>query len=103
MSLIEAIHERDKKLEKDAILQTDDTGRDTKSAQSHLRKHEGFENDIVALEAQLQVLIDNSAALQSRCLGENGSILLSSSADGPTGLEYIAGEGRGQEGCPHVK
>ena len=32
MSLIEAIQERDKKLEKDAILQTDDTGRDTKSA-----------------------------------------------------------------------
>merc|ERR1712106_78007 len=93
MSLIEAIQERDKKLEsageihrfnrdiaealsrigeKDAILQTDDTGRDTKSAQSHLRKHEGFENDLVALEAQLQVLIDDSAALQSRYPGENG-------------------------------
>ena len=58
--------------EKDAILQTDDTGRDTKSAQSHLRKHEGFENDLVALEAQLQVLIDDSAALQSPYPGKNG-------------------------------
>jgi len=93
MSLIEAIEERDKKLEsageihrfnrdiaealsriaeKSAILQTEDTGRDTKSAQSHLRKHEGFENDLVALEAQLQVLIDDSAALQARYPGENG-------------------------------
>ena len=89
----EAIQEKDKKLEsavgihrfnrdiaealsrigeKDAILQTEDTGKDTKSAQSHLRKHEGFENDIVALEAQLQVLIDDSAALQSRYPGEDG-------------------------------
>ena len=57
---------------KSGILQTDDTGRDTKSAQSHLRKHEGFENDLVALEAQLQVLIDDSAALQARYPGENG-------------------------------
>merc|ERR1719347_742959 len=93
MSLIEAIQERDKKLEsageihrfnrdiaealpriaeKSAILQTEDTGRDTKSAQSHMRKHEGFENDLVALEAQLQVLIDDSAALQARYPGENG-------------------------------
>ena len=39
---------------------------------SYLRKHEGFENDIVAFEAQLQVLIDDSAALQSRYPGEDG-------------------------------
>ena len=58
--------------EKDAILQTEDTGMDTKSAQSHLGKHGGFESYIVALEAQLQVLIDDSAALQSRYPGEDG-------------------------------
>jgi len=93
MALIEAIQERDTKLEsageihrfnrdiaealsrigeKSAILETNDTGRDTKSAQSHLRRHEGFENDLVALEAQLQVLIDDSAALQARYPDKNG-------------------------------
>lgn len=34
---------------------SDDLGRDVQSVQSLLRKHEGFENDLVALEAQLQV------------------------------------------------
>lgn len=33
----------------------EDLGRDVHSVQSLLRKHEGFENDLVALEAQLQV------------------------------------------------
>ena len=35
----------------------DDLGKDVRSVQSLLRKHEGFENDLVALEAQLQVFI----------------------------------------------
>lgn len=35
---------------------SDDLGRDVNSVQSLLRKHEGFENDLVALEAQLQVM-----------------------------------------------
>lgn len=34
---------------------SDDLGRDVHSVQALLRKHEGFENDLVALEAQLQV------------------------------------------------
>lgn len=33
----------------------DGLGRDVNSVQSLIRKHEGFENDLVALEAQLQV------------------------------------------------
>ena len=56
--------------EKEAILQNRDVGRDTKSVQSLIRKHEAFENDLVALEAQLQVLIDDSAALQTKYPGE---------------------------------
>jgi spectrin beta len=57
--------------EKEAILQNRDVGRDTKSVQSLIRKHEAFENDLVALEAQLQVLLDDSAALQDKYPGEN--------------------------------
>ena len=56
--------------EKTAILQTDDLGRDTKSVQALIRKHEGFENDLVALEAQLQVIIDDAAALQQNFPGD---------------------------------
>ena len=87
MSLIEAIQDRDTKLEsagdihrfnrdvsealsrigeKSAIVSSQDLGRDLKAVQSLIRKHEAFENDLVALEAQLQVLIDDSASLQSR-------------------------------------
>ena len=87
MSLIEAIHNRDAKLEaagdihrfnrdigealsrigeKRAIVSSQDNGRDLKAVQSLIRKHEAFENDLVALEAQLQILIDDSASLQSR-------------------------------------
>ena len=36
-----------------------------------MKKHEGFENDLVALEAQLQVLIDDSARLQEAYPGGN--------------------------------
>ncbi|XP_066955513.1 spectrin beta chain, non-erythrocytic 5 isoform X7 [Macrobrachium rosenbergii] len=49
----------------------DDLGRDVNSVQSLLRKHEGFENDLVALEAQLQVLVDDSARLQAAYPGSN--------------------------------
>jgi hypothetical protein len=56
--------------EKEAILQNRDVGRDTKSVQSLIRKHEAFENDLVALEAQLQVLLDDSAALQDKYPGK---------------------------------
>lgn len=40
--------------DKDAAL-SDDLGRDLNSVLALIRKHEGFENDLVALEAQLQV------------------------------------------------
>ena len=56
--------------EKTAILQTNDLGRDTKSVQALIRKHEGFENDLVALDAQLQVIIDDATALQQNFPGE---------------------------------
>lgn len=40
--------------DKNAAL-SNELGRDLNSALALLRKHEGFENDLVALEAQLQV------------------------------------------------
>jgi len=40
--------------EKDAAI-PDDLGRDLNSVLALIRRHEGFENDLVALEAQLQV------------------------------------------------
>lgn len=39
------------------------------------RKHEGFENDLVALEAQLQVLIEDSVRLQQKYPGENAQAI----------------------------
>ncbi|KAL5008187.1 hypothetical protein ScPMuIL_013768 [Solemya velum] len=49
----------------------DDLGRDLNATQSYLKKHEGFENELVALEAQLQVLVEDSARLQQAYPGEN--------------------------------
>lgn len=49
--------------EKDAAL-SNDLARDLNSAVSLLRRHEGFENDLVALEVQLQLLIDDAQQLQ---------------------------------------
>lgn len=45
--------------EKIAIL-GNDLGRDLNSALSLLRKHEAFENELVVLEAQLQVTYSSS-------------------------------------------
>lgn len=45
--------------DKDAAI-SDDLGRDLNSVLTLIRKHEGFENDLVALEAQLQVRFGNS-------------------------------------------
>lgn len=39
-------------------------GRDLNSALSLLRKQEAFENELVVLEAQLQILVDDAARLQ---------------------------------------
>ncbi|BFZ07506.1 hypothetical protein BsWGS_10543 [Bradybaena similaris] len=49
----------------------DDLGRDYNSSLTYLKKHEAFENELVALEAQLQVLIDDSTRLQTTYPGEN--------------------------------
>ncbi|XP_063909279.1 spectrin beta chain, non-erythrocytic 1 isoform X5 [Zophobas morio] len=49
--------------EKSAALGTD-LGRDLNSALTLLRKHEAFENELVALEAQLQVLVEDASKLQ---------------------------------------
>ncbi|KAF5308651.1 hypothetical protein FQR65_LT06112 [Abscondita terminalis] len=50
--------------EKNAALGTE-LGRDLNSALSLLRRQEAFENELVALEAQLQVLVDDGARLQA--------------------------------------
>lgn len=34
----------------------EDLGRDLNSVQNLIRKHEGFENDLVALEAQVRII-----------------------------------------------
>ena len=34
----------------------DDLGRDINSTQSYLKKHEGFENELIALEAQVSMI-----------------------------------------------
>jgi spectrin beta len=47
--------------DKDATI-SDDLGRDLNSVLTLIRKHEGFENDLVALEAQLQVNSHNIEA-----------------------------------------
>ncbi|XP_071162084.1 spectrin beta chain-like isoform X8 [Mytilus edulis] len=49
----------------------DDTGKDLATTQMYIKKHEGFENELVALEAQLQVLIEDSTRLQETYPGEN--------------------------------
>lgn len=40
-------------------------GRDVNSCEGMLRQHEAFENDLLALEAQLQVLVDDASRLQT--------------------------------------
>ncbi|XP_052269284.1 spectrin beta chain, non-erythrocytic 1-like isoform X3 [Dreissena polymorpha] len=50
---------------------SDDLGRDINATNTYLKKHEGFENELIALEAQIQVLIDDSARLQETYPGEN--------------------------------
>lgn len=56
--------------EKEAAI-TDDLGRDLNSVLALIRRHEGFENDLVALEAQLQVLVEDAARLQTMYPGHN--------------------------------
>ncbi|KAK7105089.1 spectrin beta chain, non-erythrocytic 5-like isoform X3 [Littorina saxatilis] len=49
----------------------DDLGRDFNTTSSYLKRHEGFENELVALEAQIQVLKDDADRLQAAYPGEN--------------------------------
>nr|XP_018898887.1 PREDICTED: spectrin beta chain, non-erythrocytic 1 isoform X2 [Bemisia tabaci] len=58
--------------DKDAML-SDDLGRNLNSVLTLIRKHEGFENDLVALEAQLQVLVEDAVKLQALYPGNNAS------------------------------
>ncbi|PSN40703.1 hypothetical protein C0J52_13751 [Blattella germanica] len=58
--------------EKDAAL-PDDLGRDLNSVLALIRRHEGFENDLVALEAQLQVLVEDAARLEALYPGQNAT------------------------------
>ncbi|XP_071454610.1 spectrin beta chain, non-erythrocytic 5 isoform X3 [Hetaerina americana] len=57
--------------EKSAALPEDSLGRDLHSVLALIRRHEGFENDLVALEAQLQILVEDSARLQAQYPGNN--------------------------------
>lgn len=50
-------------------------GKDLNSALALFRKHEGFENDLVALEAQLQVLVEDSVKLQTKYPGDNATAI----------------------------
>lgn len=50
--------------EKNAALNFD-LGRDLNSALAFLRKHEAFENELVVLEAQLQVLVEDASKLKT--------------------------------------
>ncbi|CAG2161762.1 unnamed protein product, partial [Oppiella nova] len=57
--------------DKFSVINSSDLGKDLHSVESLIRKHEVFENDLVALEAQLQVLIDDSVRLQAAYPGGN--------------------------------
>ena len=85
-------------LEKHSIIAIDDVGRDLPSVQSLLRKHEGFENDLVALESQLQVLIDDSARLQNEYPGGNAQHILKQQELGPSQLDQSAGKSLASKG-----
>ena len=56
---------------KHAILNNQDYGRDCQSTQNLIRNHDVFENDLVALEAQLQILINDSVKLKAAYPGGN--------------------------------
>ncbi|XP_065345561.1 spectrin beta chain, non-erythrocytic 1 isoform X4 [Cloeon dipterum] len=56
--------------EKSAAI-PEDKGKDLNSVLALIRRHEGFENDLVALEAQLQVLVEDAARLTALYPGSN--------------------------------
>ncbi|XP_035773610.1 spectrin beta chain, non-erythrocytic 1-like isoform X2 [Anopheles albimanus] len=60
--------------DKNAALSTE-LGKDLNSALALARKHEAFENELVPLEAQLQVLVDDSLRLQAKYPGDNAQAI----------------------------
>ncbi|KRX45016.1 Spectrin beta chain, non-erythrocytic 5 [Trichinella murrelli] len=44
-----------------------DLGKDVGTVQSLMRKHDAFENELIALESQIQVVLDDSGRIQSDC------------------------------------
>ena len=50
-----------------------DLGKDVYTVQMLQRKHEGYENELVALEAQLQIVVDDAENLKSSYPGENAT------------------------------
>ncbi|XP_044008912.1 spectrin beta chain, non-erythrocytic 5 isoform X1 [Aphidius gifuensis] len=58
--------------EKEAAL-PEDLGRDLNSVLALIRRHESFENDLFALQAQLQVLVEDASRLQVLYPGNNAS------------------------------
>lgn len=58
--------------EKEAAL-PEDLGRDLNSVLALIRRHEGFENDLFALQAQLQVLVEDASRLQVLYPGNNAA------------------------------
>ncbi|XP_062560998.1 spectrin beta chain, non-erythrocytic 5 isoform X2 [Armigeres subalbatus] len=60
--------------DKNAALSTE-LGKDLNSALALSRKQEAFENELVALEAQLQFLVDDSLRLQAKYPGDNAKAI----------------------------
>ncbi|XP_063699935.1 spectrin beta chain, non-erythrocytic 5 isoform X3 [Culicoides brevitarsis] len=60
--------------DKNAAL-SNELGKDLNSALALDRKHEVFENDLVATEAQLQVLVEDSVRLKNKYPGENAETI----------------------------
>ncbi|XP_066903176.1 spectrin beta chain, erythrocytic isoform X2 [Halyomorpha halys] len=58
--------------DKKAVL-SDDLGRDLNSALALVRRHEGFENDLVALGDRLQILVDEAERLKIVYPGNNSA------------------------------
>ena len=48
-----------------------DLGKDVYTVQMLQRKHEGYENELVALEAQLQIVVDDAENLKANYPGDN--------------------------------
>ncbi|PVD25646.1 hypothetical protein C0Q70_13305 [Pomacea canaliculata] len=53
----------------------DDLGRDYKTTSSYLKRHEAFEHELMALEAQIHILKDDAQRLQAAYPGENADQL----------------------------